>query len=271
MGAAAFVVAGAGAGALASVGATEVGMTVMGGAGSTPAPAINTVVLPNWAGPVVYGSTYDEVATTFVVPQATCSLDRAATDASFWAGFDGAGAPGGSATLEQAGVRVSCQAGSAQYVAWTEQYPAGEDDINPAQFSVQPGDTVTVDAAARDATDTYTIRDVTSGTSFTRTSRVPAGATDASAECIAEAPEHGTALNTYYPLTDFGTVTFSQCAAHAAAPVAGDCQVVTGQGCPAASQILYSTIGNSETHPTNTQANFAATQSGAFTVTWNHS
>jgi hypothetical protein len=222
------------------------------------------VLSTNWAGPVLTGDTYSQVATTFVVPQAKCSARS--TDSSFWAGIDGAGT---SPTVEQAGVRVSCGAHHAQYSAWTEEYPAPESDIDPSQFSVAPGDTVSVVVSAGAGRDTYTLTDVTSGATYTTSADAPRGAADDSAECVAEAP---TGPNGIEKLTDFGTVTFSQCSATVAgARSSSSCDLVERRGCPSASQVTYSNIGTRKHHLTRLQAETMSTTGGAFTVTWHHS
>jgi len=222
-----------------------------------------TVLSTNWAGPVLTGDTYSQVDTSFVVPQARCSSRT--TNASFWAGIDGAGT---SLTVEQAGVRVTCAAKAARYVAWTEEYPAPESDIDPSQFSVAPGDTVNVVVSANGTTDTYTLTDVTSGATYTTSAAAPQGAADDSAECVAEAPTGSKGIE---KLTDFGTVTFSRCTTSVAGSRSSGCQLVNSHGCPSASHVTYSNIGTRKHHLTRLQAETMSTTGGAFTVTWHHS
>jgi len=226
-----------------------------------PKPSIQSGLSTNWAGPTVTGGTYSRVSTTFVVPRATCTSHY--TDSSFWAGIDGAGS---SPTVEQAGIRVTCDSKTAQYVAWTEEYPAPESDIDASQFSVAPGDTVKVIVSANSGTDTYTLTDVTSGATYTTSAAAPQGAADDSAECVAEAPTGSKGIE---KLTDFGTVTFSQCTARVVGSRSA-CQLVTGQGCPSSSQLTYSNIGTVKHHSTRLQAETMSTTRGGFQVTWHH-
>jgi hypothetical protein len=228
-----------------------------------PNPTEPVVLSSNWAGPVVTGGTYSQVTTTFVVPTAKCSSQS--TDSSFWAGIDGSGT---SQTVEQAGVRVTCAHRHAQYVPWVEEFPAPESDIDPSLFTVAPGDTVAVTVVAHRSTDTYTLDDVTSGATFTTTAAAPQGATDSSAECIAEAPTGSKGIE---KLTDFGTVHFSQCQVRVADPAAAHCQIVNGHGCPADSQITYNNIASNHHHKNRLQAETMSTNGGGFTVTWHHS
>lgn len=217
----------------------------------------------NWAGPVLIGGIYDQVQTTFVIPRALCSAKD--SDASFWAGIDGGGT---SSTVEQAGVRESCVSGTASYVAWTEEAPAPEDDIDPAQFPVSPGDMIALTVIVNETTDAYTLDDVTSGSIDTVSATAPAGAADNSAECVAEAPTGAQGVLT---LTDFGAVTFSNCDVKVVGPVAAaDCHLVTGDGCPPGSQIVFSNIGRRKIISTKVKAETMVTAGGGFTVTWHH-
>lgn len=230
--------------------------------------SFNNLPSPNWAGPVLVGSVYDQVLTSFVVPPTTCSpSQQAESDASFWVGLDGFGAdPKVSPTVEQAGIRVQCIAGTSTYFPWTEAYPAGEDDINPSQFQVKAGDTVAVRVVVSGTTDTYTLDDETTGATFTRSATAPQGATNASAECIAESPGQ-LANNQFYPLPDFGTVTFNQCVAQAVSPTVATCDLVSGQGCLSGSQRFLLSLADPSTE---SNAESMSVAGDGFAVTWHH-
>ncbi len=177
-------------------------MIVAGGSPSTAKVSTTTARSLNWAGYGVEGGSgsFDSVEASFVVPAlATCGPEEESSS-SFWAGLDGMA----SSTVEQDGVDVSCSDGTAQYYPWYEAYPA-----MPVIFpGVVVGAGDTIQATVTDIWgSSYELRlvDVSRGTNGSVV--VPAaGATDSSAECIAEDP--GT---TPVPYADYGSVNFSSC------------------------------------------------------------
>lgn len=219
----------------------------------------------NWAGPVRTGGSYEEVRTSFVVPQVSCPAGGGFMLASLWAGIDGAAAS--SDTVEQAGINVECDDGTAAYQAWTEEYPAPSAPLPERDFSPAPGDDITVTVSVRDHIDTYTFADHTTGRHYTTSAPAPRGADAFSAECIAEAP---TGRHGLEKLPDFGTATFSGCRATVAGS-AGACRVVTGEGCPSGSHLtLDNIVGFRYRFIPVIKATTVAAGSGGFTVTWHH-
>jgi len=156
----------------------------------------------NWAGYGVSGAggSFTTVQASFVVPSlASCGPDEDSSS-SFWAGIDGLA----SATVEQDGVDASCSNGAAQYFAWYEIYP--QMPVVFPQVTVASGDSMVASVASL-GNSSYWLRlvDSTNGTSGAVVVSLP-GATNSSAECIAEDP--GT---TPVPYTDYGTVSFTSC------------------------------------------------------------
>jgi hypothetical protein len=150
----------------------------------------------NWSGYAAHGQTYKKISASWVEPTGHCT--NSGTFSSFWVGLDGFG----SRTVEQTGSEVDCAGGHARYFGWYEMYPA-----LPVNFpsTVHPGDhftgSVTVTGSGH---YTLVLKDTTSGWSHT-IHKTRAKAMNASAEVIAEAPSSGSIL----PLTNFGTVQFS--------------------------------------------------------------
>ena len=159
----------------------------------------------NWSGYAAHGKTYRSVSASWVQPTGHCTSSR--TFSSFWVGLDGFG----SKTVEQTGSEVDCAGGHAQYFAWYEMFPAF-----PVNFAnpVRPGDhftgSVTVTGGGH---YTLVLKDTTRGWSHT-IRKTLTSAKNASAEVIAEAPSSSSGI---LPLTNFGTVRFSNAAVDGAA------------------------------------------------------
>jgi len=164
----------------------------------------NAVGSQNWSGYAAHGKTYKKISASWVEPTGHCA--SGGTFSSFWVGLDGFTSP----TVEQTGSEVDCRAGRARYFAWFEMFPAP-----PVNFSnpVHPGDhftgSVTFTGSGR---YTLVLQDTTQGWSHT-VNKTRNGAKNSSAEVIAEAPSAGTIL----PLTNFGTVHFSNAAVNGSA------------------------------------------------------
>ncbi len=155
----------------------------------------------NWSGYVVNSSkgsvTY--VYGSWRVPTVTGSRGTTAYS-SFWVGIDGFI---GSNTVEQIGTDSDVQNGKAAYYAWYEFYPSAMVQIS--SLTINPGDTISASVTyVSGTTFTVSITDVTTGKSYSTTGSV-AGATETSAEWIAEAPSSYTGV---LPLANFGTVKF---------------------------------------------------------------
>jgi hypothetical protein len=159
----------------------------------------------NWSGYAAHGKTYRSVSASWVQPTGHCTSSR--TFSSFWVGLDGFG----SKTVEQTGSEADCAGGHAQYFAWYEMFPAF-----PVNFAnpVRPGDhftgSVTVTGGGH---YTLVLKDTTRGWSHT-IRKTLTSANNASAEVIAEAPSSSSGI---LPLTNFGTVHFSNAAVDGAA------------------------------------------------------
>jgi hypothetical protein len=106
--------------------------------------------------------------------------------AAFWVGIDGFT----SATVEQTGTLGQCLQGhtSPQYYAWYEYYPAQAIEVISG-FKVHVGDkfVATINAPS-DTAFSVTLKDVTTGASYTAKSPSGFTATRSSAECITEEP-----------------------------------------------------------------------------------
>jgi hypothetical protein len=195
----------------------------------------------NWAGYSATGGTFTKVSATWKQPTATCTAATAYS--SFWVGLDG----DGTNTVEQIGTDADCSGGKPVYYAWYEMYPKFPVNLS---LTIRPGDSLSASVTTNGTGSfTLTIRDTTSGRSFTTIQKLRR-AKLGSAEVIAEAPSSGGVL----PLANFGSVAFS---------------AATVNGQP---------IGNF--HPdrinmvsgTTTKATTSALSNGtAFSVTWHHS
>lgn len=162
----------------------------------------------NWAGYVATGDTFTAVSATWTVPQANCSFGTV-SDSSTWVGLDGFG----NNQVEQIGTDSNCAFfGLGEYHAWWEMAPGGPTLIGDLGVTdddpVYPGDVMTASVTATSTPGTFrlTIEDQSQVWSYTTTKSDPA-ATGASAEWIEEQPSGGVQL------TNFGSVTFSQCKA----------------------------------------------------------
>jgi hypothetical protein len=160
----------------------------------------------NWAGYFAYGKdgSVSKAAGAWVQPGVSCP-STGSLFAAFWVGMDGAI---NSSTVEQTGTLAQCTNGKASYVAWWELYPLNA--IQPISgITVHPGDSFTASVTHASSGFTMTIKDVTTGKSFSKTA-TESGTTRNSAECIAERPSVGGHLAN---LADFGKMTFSSCTA----------------------------------------------------------
>ena len=136
----------------------------------------------NWSGYAVTGNGYTAASGTWVVP--SVSATRKATYSSNWVGIDGFN----NSSLIQTGTESDWYSGSAHYDAWWEILPAAETVI--PSLSVRPGDTMTASVVKGSGTSwTITIRDVTTGKSFTTVQAYNGPGT--SAEWVEEAPTVG--------------------------------------------------------------------------------
>lgn len=196
----------------------------------------------NWSGYSAINGRYTSVSASWKQPTASCTSQT--TYSSFWVGLDG----DGSSTVEQTGTSADCSSGSPRYYAWYEMYPKFPVNLS---LAIRPGDSisgsVTTDGSGR---FTLTIRNVTTGASFTTTQTLKR-ARLASAEAIAEAPSSSGGV---LPLTNFGTVSFSSV-------------TVNGQAIGAFNPDRIDMVSGGVT-----KASTSALSGGtAFSVTWKHS
>jgi len=180
----------------------------------TRSPRASGLTSSNWSGYVTPedAGEYDGTSITFTVPEhTTCAATN--TMSSFWAGIDG----WGDSTVEQDGIEDDCTDGVRSMYAWIEDFPAPEEEIvneatgDPAP--VEPGDTIVTSVAEVTPTEySMAIDDETQRWAFAGYLDMPSGYTgdDLTSEVIAEATSLCTATTcTIQPLTDFGSVTFS--------------------------------------------------------------
>ena len=159
----------------------------------------------NWSGYAATGKRFTSVSASWTEPMAICSGGTAYS--SFWVGLDG----DTSSTVEQTGSSADCTSSNTpSYYAWYEMYPKYPTNLSSP---VKPGDqftaSVVTDGVGR---FTLTISDTTQKWTYQTTQRLKSAAL-ASAEVIAEAPSSRSGV---LPLTNFGTVNFSNAAANGA-------------------------------------------------------
>jgi len=161
-----------------------------------------TVGSTNWSGYAVTGTagSVTDVRGSWVVPAIQGSCPSTNQYASFWVGIDGFN----SNTVEQTGTDSDCQNGVPTYYAWFEFYPHPLFIIN--SLTIGPGDVMSAEVhynpGARQFT--VTITNVTTGQTFSTTTKVNR-AQRSSAEWIAEAPSSAGGI---LPLADFGTAVY---------------------------------------------------------------
>jgi Peptidase A4 family len=189
--------------------------------GAAAANDVQQATSANWSGYVVGGSssskTFSSVSGGWTEPTANCSSASSSSYSAFWVGLGGSGSnqtqdvstSGSSQTsLEQAGTETDCSSdGTAEYFAWYELVPAAPVRLN---LAVKPGDKMYTRVSVADQQTTVQLTDKTTGQSVTKTLSSPNPDTS-SAEWIAEAPSScdGQGGCQPLPLTDFGTVQFT--------------------------------------------------------------
>jgi hypothetical protein len=169
----------------------------------------------NWSGYVAGGGSgsatkFSSVSGSWTEPNVDCSAGQGYS--AFWVGIGGAGQQ--SQGLEQTGTEADCSAGgSASHFAWFELVPAAPVHMD---LKVSAGDHITGKVTVNGTNITVTLSDSTTGQSATKNLTMQNPDTS-SAEWIAEAPSqcgNGTGCQPL-PLTNFGTVDFSDAAATA--------------------------------------------------------
>ena len=196
-----------------------VALTALVLAAPASAATVASDVTANWGGYVVtppvdpvtgLSGTFSTISGTWVQPTANCASASAGTStaSAFWVGLGGNSET--SNALEQIGTEVDCSAAARpRYLAWYELVPALS---KPIKLVVTPGDRINASVTVSGAQVTVVMRNLTRKTTFSRVLHMAAPDTT-SAEWIAEAPSACTTSGTncrQAPLTDFGTVRFSQ-------------------------------------------------------------
>lgn len=181
------------------------------------AAAESSAVSQNWSGYAVTGasqsSRFSRVAGTWVQPSGTCKRGGE-TYSVTWIGLGGFNA--GSKALEQTGTAVDCSSsGEAQYSAWYELVPAAPVTM---RLTVHPGDRISASVAEKAGQTIMQVQDLTTHASRTVARRF-VDPDVSSAEWIVEAPSlcFTATRCTPLPLTDFGTVSFSNASVNTSA------------------------------------------------------
>ena len=204
----------------------------------------------NWSG---YAVTAAKGAVTFVdghwtIPAIQGSCSSTNQYSSFWVGIDGFS----SSSVEQTGTDSDCQNGAPTYYAWYEFYPHPSYEIT--SVAIHPGDNIYASVTFSGNKFTLFLQDVTTGQSFTKTSKVNAQRT--SAEWIAEAPSSSGGV---LPLANFGTINFNT----DRATVSGTTNYINAFPSASTYQInMVTSSGALKASTSNLGSN------GAFSVTW---
>lgn len=214
----------------------------------------------NWSGYAVTGSSFTSAEGSWTVPTVNCSGVKGDQYAAFWVGLDGYN----SNTVEQTGTLSYCVGSQASYISWFEFYPNPMYEI--LVVPVNPGDTVSASVVYSGQEFTVTITDVTSGKTYSTSSRVR-GAARSSAEWIAEAP-CCTNSGGILPLADFGTGYFGQ--AYTSVNSTNYATDSTASGAigsfPSASQIEINKVSSSTSPQTSTCS--ALADGTSFSCAW---
>ena len=204
--------------ALATLSIALSGAVVAAAAFAMPTAGID--VSSNWSGYAVTGvgstatvastsMSFSDVTGTWTQPAATCTPGQS-TSAAIWVGLGGYTV--GSNSLEQTGTSADCNgAGKATYYAWYELVPATSVTL---KLKIFPGDKITSTVLVNGTDVLVQVKNRTRHTFFTKHLQM-ASPDLTSAEWIAEAPSECTVAGfcRTVPLTNFGSVTFSNIAA----------------------------------------------------------
>jgi hypothetical protein len=183
------------------------------GARSTVTPEISS----NWSGYAALAADpaapveFTDVTATWRQPKSTCTAGRVSS-AAFWVGLGGYDPS--STSLEQLGTGADCDGDSKvpTYYAWWELVPAASVRI---PLKVNPGDTISAAVLVQGQTIAFSLKNLTRHTRFSKRLTPNQTLDTASAEWIAEAPSDCSSAGRCrpVPLTNFGSVTFSNIAA----------------------------------------------------------
>ena len=120
--------------------------------------AQNETLSNNWSGYGISGGTYTVVQGTWVVPSVSYQSYSGAPKVEASSTWIGIGGQDGDSTLIQTGtMQVAVPNGEAEYFAWYEILPDTEVPINPKQYPVKPGDTITAAIRCTAACGSYAL------------------------------------------------------------------------------------------------------------------
>ena len=213
----------------------------------------------NWAGYAVTGARHSVtfVNGSWTVPTVTGCRSGTTTYSSFWVGIDGYN----SNSVEQTGTDSDCNGATPTYYAWYEFYPKPSHLIST--LAIHPGDVIYAEVKFAATKFTCTIKDVTTGKSFSTSASVKAQRT--SAEWIAEAPSSFTGV---LPLANFGTVWFgfdnTSLPATNSATIAG----TTGLLGSFSSAVAINMVGVGNPSLTKASTSAISSDKTSFSVTW---
>ncbi|MDH2902211.1 MAG: G1 family endopeptidase [archaeon] len=160
----------------------------------------------NWSGYADNAGPVTNVSGSWTVPTLSCP-SSGSTYVAIWVGIDGYS----SSTVEQTGVLGQCSSGKASYSAWYEFYPSAS--VTISGFSVSPGDNVTANVSYSGGVFTTTIKDLTTGATFSTTGTV-SNAARSSAEWIVERPALCSIFRcSLSTLSNFGSTSFTSASA----------------------------------------------------------
>jgi hypothetical protein len=211
-------------GKLAAIVAAALGLAGLSGGGTAPEAARFAALAPaadspqvsiNWAGyatvaPEGTDLSFSDVTATWKQPRGTCTPNR--TDSAvFWVGLGGLSSD--SKSLEQLGTEIDCSgAGTTpRYSAWWEVVPAPPVRI---PLRIGAGDTVGAALLVDGQAVSFSMRNLSRDTHFTKRTTLTQALDVSSAEWIAEAPSLCSFQSRCHvvPLTRFGAVTFANAA-----------------------------------------------------------
>ena len=148
-------------------------------------------VSSNWSGYAAISTDPDapaaftDVTATWRVPKSTCTTDRISS-AAFWVGLGGYDPASNS--LEQLGTGADCDGSSKTptYYAWWELVPAAS--VQDPADDQAPGDTISAAVLVNGQKISFSLKDLTRHTRFSKVLTATQDLDTASAEWIAEAP-----------------------------------------------------------------------------------
>jgi hypothetical protein len=200
--------------AIALAAAAMIGVVAFFAATSTSAAArmsVRSQVSENWAGYVVTGKKFSTVSASWTEPTVKASSSSSESYSAVWVGLGGY--KGSSSSLEQIGTAADYVDGHAEYYAWYELYPAGQQKLT---IAIHAGDRIAARVSVTGRTVTVSLTDKTTGQSVVKTLHMSDPSTS-SAEWIVEAPATETFGGSYQilALADFGNVTITNAKATA--------------------------------------------------------